>query len=77
VVFDYTTKAGIKCRYVEIVQTGGVSDSSSGIKFPEFRRFNIKDLCNVKLIPESLFEANYESYNPESSWYENALAKVD
>lgn len=73
---------------LDLVQTGGVSDSEKEKPFPDFRQFFITDLSNIEVLDnDPNFEPLYEKfneetgemekrYNPESIFYKNPLAKV-
>ena len=87
-IFEYkdpTKQSKIK---LDLVQTGGVSDSREEKPFPDFRQFFITDLSNIDILEnEPNFVPLYEKlneqtgemekrYNPESDNYKNPLAKV-
>lgn len=87
-IFEYKDPAKESKTKLDLVQTGGVSDSIEEKPFPDFRQFFITDLSNIEILEnEPDFEPLYEKlneetgemekrYNPESDNYKNPLAKV-
>lgn len=87
-IFEYKDPNKESKIKLDLVQTGGVSDSREEKPFPDFRQFFITDLSNIEVLEnESDFEPLYEKlneetgemekrYNPESDYYKNPLAKV-
>ncbi len=80
VVYIYVSKTtGKRSTKVDIVQTGGESDSIDTKPFPSFRAFlNIEDILNIKILEDisPLTPPFHEDYNPESDRYENPIAKI-
>lgn len=87
-IFEYKDPTKESKTKLDLVQTGGVSDSREEKPFPDFRQFFVTDLSNIEILEnESVFEPLYEKlneetgemekrYNPESDYYKNPLAKV-
>ncbi len=87
-IFEYKDPNKESKTKLDLVQTGGVSDSIEEKPFPDFRQFFITDLSNIEILEnEPDFEPFYEKlneetgemekkYNPESDNYKNPLAKV-
>ena len=75
--FIFTAKnTRIQSTKIDLVQTGGVSDTETEKPLPSWRFFNIEDISNViilydeqKFIPDS-------EYKPEVPRYENVIAKI-
>lgn len=57
---------------VDIVQTGGVTDS----EIQKFKIFNIEDLANVTITNDTTQFVIHEYYRPESPRYDNVIVKV-
>lgn len=87
-IFEYKDPSKESKVKLDLVQTGGVSDSRDEKPFPDFRQFFITDLSNIEVLEkEPDFEPLYEKlnedtgemerrYNPESDYYRNPIAKV-
>ncbi len=87
-IFEYKNPNKESKTKLDLVQTGGVSDSRLEKPFPDFRQFFITDLSNIEVLEsEPNFEPLYEKlneetgemekrYNPESDNYKNTIAKV-
>lgn len=73
-VFIMRKKDGSESTKVDIVQTGGVSDS--GQEIPGWRMFDLSEMSKIQINqPEIHFEAHHD-YNPESDRYKYVISKV-
>lgn len=68
------TPEGEKSTKVDMVQTGGVSDSQK--PFPSWRTFDINELTNIVLSESSTPFEIHHFYNPTSERYDSVVKKV-
>jgi len=73
-LYVFTTKAGERSTKLDIVQTGGVSDSQNEKPLPSWRMFDMSDIDNVTLLNEN-FSVNAD-YNSNSDRYQSVIAKI-
>ena len=76
-VFIFTAKnTRIQSTKIDLVQTGGASDTENEKPLPSWRFFNIEDISNVIILyDEQKFTPDSE-YKPEVLRYENVIAKI-
>lgn len=70
-LFVYPGKNTIE---IHIFQTEGVSDSQAERPIPSWRLFIVEFMENIRILEEKFSVA--EGYNPDASFYENAIAKI-
>jgi hypothetical protein len=73
-VYIMRRKDNTESTKIDIVQTGGVSDS--GQEFPSFRMFDIEEISNVKIIENLAPFIPSSEYKPESDRYAFVIIKI-
>jgi len=79
VIYIFVSKAGEQSTKVDVVQTGGDSESKDKNPLPSFRSFlAIEDITHVEILENevSFGEPLHPDYKPDSDRYENPLAKI-
>lgn len=72
-IYIGTTK-GVKSTKIDMVQTGGVSDSQK--PFPSWRTFDITELSEIALTENNDPFSPHSIYNPTSKRYDSVIKKI-
>lgn len=75
-VFIFTANSGKQSTKIDLVQTEGVSDTSSEKPLPSWRFFNIENMSSVIVLENEPNFQPAEDYKPEAERYKNVIAKV-
>lgn len=74
IIYIFNSKQGVMSTKVDVVQTEGVSDSNDAL--PCWKILDVAELSNVQICEgHAPFTVNPD-YHPESSRYENIIAKI-